>query len=107
MGGSLESRDHRAMNAQNGVAIVTGAGRGRGREIAWSLARAGMAVAATDIDGASATATAAAIVAGGGKAVGWRLDVCDGAGIDEAFAAVTADLGVPLALVNNAGIYPD
>jgi 3-oxoacyl-[acyl-carrier protein] reductase len=95
------------VTALNGVAFVTGAGRGLGREIAMTLARAGMAVAATDINAASAAATADAIIAAGGKALGSRLDVCDGAGIDEAFAVVTAGLGTPTALVNNAGIYPD
>lgn len=95
------------MTALEGVAFVTGAGRGLGREIAMTLARSGMAVAATDIDAASAAATADAIIAAGGKALAARLDVCDGAGIDAAFAAVTAELGLPTALVNNAGIYPD
>jgi 3-oxoacyl-[acyl-carrier protein] reductase len=33
--------------------------------------------------------------------------VCDAAGIDEAFAVATAELGAPAALINNAGIYPD
>ena len=90
-----------------GVAIVTGAGRGLGREIALALATAGMVVAATDIDGAAAEASAAAVVAGGGRALGLRLDVCDGTEIDAAFAAVDRTLGLPTALVNNAGVYPD
>jgi 3-oxoacyl-[acyl-carrier protein] reductase len=95
------------MTAVQGVAIVTGAGRGLGREIAHALAAAGMAVAATDIDGAAADATAVTIAAAGGRALGARLDVCDSAGIDAAFATVRASLGAPTALVNNAGIYPD
>jgi 3-oxoacyl-[acyl-carrier protein] reductase len=107
VGRSLEPRDYRPMTAMEGVAIVTGAARGLGREIAQALAAAGMAVAATDIASAGADATAAAIVAGGGRAVGLRLDVCDAAGIDAAFAVVAKTLGPPTALVNNAGIYPD
>jgi 3-oxoacyl-[acyl-carrier protein] reductase len=95
------------MTVPDGVAIVTGAGRGLGREIALTLARHGLAVAATDINAASAAATADAIVAAQGKAVGLRLDVCDGAGIDAAFVAVAAQLGTPTVLVNNAGVYPD
>lgn len=89
-----------------GVAVVTGAGRGLGREIALRLSGQGLAVAAADID-ASAEATAASIKETGGRAVGLRLDVRDAASIDAAFAAITDALGVPRALVNNAGIYPD
>jgi 3-oxoacyl-[acyl-carrier protein] reductase len=95
------------MTAMDGVAIVTGAGRGLGREIAHALAGAGMAVAATDINRTAADATAASIVAGGGRALGLRLDVCDGSEIDAIFADTGTRLGTPVALVNNAGIYPD
>lgn len=89
-----------------GVAVVTGAGRGLGRAIALRLSGQGLAVAVADID-ASAEATAASIKEAGGRAVGLRLDVRDAASIDAAFAAIVDALGVPLALVNNAGIYPD
>ncbi len=92
---------------QTGMAIVTGAARGLGREIALTLAAAGLAVAAADINADAAAATAAAIEAAGGKSVGLQLDVRDSAAIETVFAAAERALGPVVALVNNAGVYPD
>jgi 3-oxoacyl-[acyl-carrier protein] reductase len=88
------------------MAIVTGAGRGLGREIAHLLSRRGMTVACADVD-TTAEETAASIGDAGGGALGLRIDVRDAASVDAAFTAVVDRLGLPVALVNNAGIYPD
>jgi 3-oxoacyl-[acyl-carrier protein] reductase len=89
------------------AAIVTGAARGLGRAIATTLGSAGYAVALADIDEAGASEAAAAIVQSGGAASVHRLDVASAGEVRAVLAAVAAAHGVPVALVNNAGIYPD
>ena len=89
------------------VALVTGAGRSLGRGIAERLHSDGYAVAVTDIDEAAAAAVAEGLDGSGGTARPYRLDVSSSAQVRAVFDAVAADLGPPLALVNNAGIYPD
>ncbi|MFO1255947.1 MAG: glucose 1-dehydrogenase [Sphingomonadaceae bacterium] len=86
------------------VAVITGAGRGLGAAIAVRLAAEGAAVAVSDIDVDCAEAVAAQIVAGGGRAKAYRLDVTDEAQWEQLFAAVISDLGTPGILVNNAGV---
>ena len=86
------------------IAVVTGGASGIGRAVCRRLARDGAAVAVLDIDGAGADATAAAIVAAGGRAAAWVVDVADGDAVRTAVAAVRAALGVPTVLVNVAGI---
>lgn len=88
------------------VAVVTGGGSGIGRGIALGLAAAGAGVAVLDRDDASAQETAAACAEGGVTAIALAVDVTDEAQVVAAFATITAQLGVPWALVNSAGIGP-
>lgn len=69
------SDDVTAMLLQNRNALVTGAGRGLGATLAAGLAAHGARVICTDIDAAAAQQTADRIVASGGKAAAFELDV--------------------------------
>jgi len=82
--------------------VVTGASRGIGRSIAEAFAAEGAKVAcvATTIEGASATAEAIGGVA-------FAADVSNQESVEALFEAVTAQLGTPSVLVNNAGITRD
>jgi NAD(P)-dependent dehydrogenase (short-subunit alcohol dehydrogenase family) len=85
------------------VALVTGGASGIGRGIAGRLADAGADVAVADLDAGRAAATATEL---GGRAIGLGADVRDEAEVGAMLRHVTAALGVPTILVNNAGIYP-
>jgi NAD(P)-dependent dehydrogenase (short-subunit alcohol dehydrogenase family) len=89
---------------QQRTAIVTGGGSGIGRAISERLARDGFAVAVFDRDLVAAEETARLVDKDGGTARGYEVDVTDRARIEAAVAEVGRDLGVPLVLVNNAGI---
>jgi NAD(P)-dependent dehydrogenase (short-subunit alcohol dehydrogenase family) len=87
------------------VMIVTGAGRGIGAAIARQAAAGGHAVAVNyRNDEASAQALVAAIRTKGGQAAAIRGDVALEAEVTQLFARTEAELGPPVALVNNAGI---
>ena len=90
------------IDLDDAVALVTGAASGIGEVTAHTLARAGAAVAVTDLDGPGAERVAAAITASGGRAVGVGMDVTDPPVVRGAFASVSAALGPPAILVNNA-----
>jgi NAD(P)-dependent dehydrogenase (short-subunit alcohol dehydrogenase family) len=81
------------------AAIVTGGGSGLGAETAGALARAGMRVGVIDLNEAAANEVAASI-----SGVARACDVADGAGAEEAVAAISAAIGAPRLLVNCAGI---
>ena len=89
---------------QGRLALVTGAGQGNGRAIAKGLAQAGARVIVTDLDAGNAARVADEIVAAGGRAAHYRLDVTQ---LDDCLAlaaTVEAELGLVDILVNNAGI---
>ncbi|MDP3676677.1 MAG: SDR family oxidoreductase [Novosphingobium sp.] len=92
------------------VAVVTGAGgRGNsiGRAYALGLANAGTSVVVADLNGEGAQAVADEIVAGGGAAIGVRIDVADEQStLAMGEAAVAAFGGVDI-LINNAALMVD
>ncbi|MEC9394965.1 MAG: SDR family NAD(P)-dependent oxidoreductase [Actinomycetota bacterium] len=84
--------------------LVTGAGSGIGRATAHLFADEGAAVAVTALAGDRAAAVAAEVVAVGGTATAWTLDVADAAAVDSVVADAADHLGGLDVLVNNAGI---
>ncbi len=95
------------MSSPQRVAIVTGGARGIGAAISARLAADGMAVAVIDLDEAACGPVVAAITADSGRAIGVGLNVSDEAGVAAAVQRITAELGAPTVLVNNAGIIRD
>jgi len=89
------------------VVLVTGAGRGLGRAIAAALHESRYKVAVTDVDEGAAVSVARSLSAERSTARAYRLDVSSVQQVADVFASVASDLGVPDALVNNAGVYPN
>lgn len=89
------------------VAIVTGAARGIGAAVARRLADDGLAVAVLDLDAAACADAVAAITEAGGTAIAVGADVADEDAVIAAVETVTAELGAPTVLVNNAGVLRD
>lgn len=89
------------------VAFVTGGGSGIGEASAKALAAAGATVAIADMDMTGADRVVAEIVAGGGIAKSYKLDVSDDAAVGTVVAAVEKDFGGLHIAVNNAGIGGD
>ncbi len=86
------------------VALVTGAGSGIGRATAHVLADDGAHVAVTDRDEQRARAVAEEIIAAGGWAHAWPMDVTDEAAVGEVVDAAAERFGALHLLINNAGI---
>ena len=82
--------------------LITGAGSGVGRGLGLCLAQQGHRILATDLHEANAQETAAQIVAAGGKAQGYALDVASEENVAAFFEQIS---GEPVSvLVNNAGL---
>ncbi|HEY3461312.1 MAG TPA: SDR family oxidoreductase [Casimicrobiaceae bacterium] len=89
----------------DGVIIVTGASRGIGAATATMAAARGYAVCVNyRQDAVAANRIVEHIVAEGGRALAVRADVADERDVIAMFDLVDARLGVPTALVNNAGV---
>jgi 3-oxoacyl-[acyl-carrier protein] reductase len=84
--------------------LVTGAASGMGRATARVFAAEGANVAVTDISAQGIETVAREIVATGGMAKAWTLDVADGAQIVSVVNDVAARFGGLDIVVNNAGI---
>lgn len=89
------------------VAVVTGSSRGIGYAIAMRLARDGFFVVGTATSDTGAERFEQALQGAGHQGVGRVLDVADAASVDRFVAAVNSEYGVPVVLVNNAGITRD
>jgi NAD(P)-dependent dehydrogenase (short-subunit alcohol dehydrogenase family) len=87
------------------VVLITGASRGIGAATALLAARRGYAVCVNyRSNRESAEAVVAAIAAAGGRAFSFGADVSVEAEVVKLFEACDRELGIPTALVNNAGV---
>lgn len=85
-------------------ALVTGAASGIGHETALAFAREGASVVAVDLDEARLTETSRLVEATGRRCLAAGCDVSDPAAVEALAARITADIGPPHVVVNNAGI---
>jgi len=95
------------MRLKGNVAVITGAGQGIGLATAIKFAREGAKVVACDINGKSVEETVSLILAEGGEAIGFVVDVTDKDSIAHMVEGVMAQWGRIDTLVNNAGIVED
>lgn len=91
-------------SVQGRTVIVTGAASGMGRATAHLFADEGANVAVTDVAVDGAAVVADEIVAAGGVAIAWALDVQDGEQVRSAVGEVANRFDGIDILVNNAGV---
>jgi NAD(P)-dependent dehydrogenase (short-subunit alcohol dehydrogenase family) len=89
---------------ENKVAVITGAGSGMGQATAELFAREGAIVAVTDTNVEAGQAVTAGIIAEGGRAAFWHVNVTSEKAIATAYAEIGAEFGTIDVLVNCAGI---
>lgn len=89
---------------QGKIVLVTGASSGLGHHFAKVLAGAGARVAVAARRREKLERLAGEIADAGGVAFAVGMDVIDRASVTDALDEITAELGVPEVLVNNAGV---
>lgn len=92
------------MLIQDKVAIVTGAGQGIGKAIVLTFAKEGGIVVIVDANAQTAREVELEVVAAGGRALSFALDVSDVGGLKVMVEHVVDQFGTVDILVNNAGI---
>lgn len=86
------------------IALVTGGGGGIGTAIARKFAEAGALVAVADKRLDAAKVVADSIVADGGAAMAWAIDVSDSSAVTQVIDEIEQRLGAIDILVNSAGL---
>ncbi len=95
------------MRLKDKVAIITGSARGIGQATALKFALEGAKVVVCDLDRKAVDEVVAEIVAEGGQAIGFTMNVTDKASIAATVKGVMDKYGRIDVLVNNAGIVDD
>ena len=89
------------------IALVTGASRGIGKSIAVTLGKQGLTVVGTATTQKGAADIAAYLQDASIVGTGMCLNVASVDSVAEVFTRIGTEYGVPLVLVNNAGITRD
>lgn len=92
------------MNLNGKVVVVTGAGSGMGRELTLQLVAKGAKVAAVDMRPQTLQETKELSLGVIGQVETFVVDITDAAAVESLPAKVSASLGAPDVLINNAGI---
>jgi 3-oxoacyl-[acyl-carrier protein] reductase len=95
------------MRLKDKVAIITGSARGIGQATALKFAAEGAKVVVCDLDRKAVDEVVAEIVAEGGQAIGFTMNVTDKPSIAAVVKGVMDKYGRIDVLVNNAGIVDD
>lgn len=95
------------MSLDNKVALITGASRGIGKAIAKTLATQGYTVIGTATTEEGASSISHYFARWGLSGDGIVMDVSDAQSVETGIDQVKSAYGVPLVLVNNAGITKD
>lgn len=86
------------------IILVTGAARGLGAAICRLLSEEGAVTVATDVNAALLEETVSKLVAAGGKAAGYVMDVSNEKSVEKTISQVMEEYGAIDVVVNNAGV---
>jgi NAD(P)-dependent dehydrogenase (short-subunit alcohol dehydrogenase family) len=99
----IEGSNARALRLKGRVALIVGGGTGIGEASARAFSREGCSVAVADLRADAARDVAASIVAAGGNAFGFGIDVTSDDSVSETMACIVQKFGKLDTLFNCAG----